>query len=337
MRAWRAAAVASIIVGPALFIKRRQEDMARVAPELRNPLLFLPISVTNDAAMRLTRRYGLRKTQTEPGVHVQQRSVAVDSRSIDVFIYEPEGRQTPSGALLWIHGGGRVVGSPVSDHHICSFLARGAGVLVVSLDYRLAPEHPFPAALDDIAAVLDWMRAQSRALAIDVDRIAVGGASAGGGLAAEMCQRARDEGTGVAFQLLEYPMLDDRTIHPDPDGRGTFVWTPGSNRYGWSSYLGHPAGAPETRPYAVAARAEDLSGLPPAWIGVGELDLFYREDVEYAQRLRAAGVECELHVEPGMYHGADLVPGEQPASMRDFWQRMADALRAGVGDVSQRR
>lgn len=333
MRVLRAAAVASIIVGPALFIKRRQEELSKVAPELRNPLLLLPMSVTNDTAMRLMRKYGIRKSQAEPGVHVQQRSIAFDGRSIDVYLYEPEGRQTPSGALLWIHGGGRVLGNPVSDHHICSFLARGAGVLVVSLDYRLAPEHPFPAALDDIAAVLDWMRSQARDLAIDVDRIAVGGASAGGGLAAEMCQRARDEGTEIAFQLLEYPMLDDRTIHPDPDGRGKFVWTVASNRYSWSSYLGHPAGDAETRPHAVAARADDLRGLPPAWIGVGELDLFYREDVEYAERLRAAGVACDVHIEPGMYHGADLVPGEQPASMRDFWQRMADALRSGVGDV----
>jgi len=202
------------------------------------------------------------------------------------------------------------------------------------VDYRLAPEHPYPAALDDIAAVLEWMHARPQDLAIDADRIAVGGASAGGGLAAETCQRARDEGLPVAFQLLEYPMLDDRTIHPDPDGRGKFVWTPGSNRYGWSAYLGHPAGSEQNRPYAVAARADDLSGLPPAWIGVGELDLFYAEDVEYAQRLRSVGVECELHIEPGMYHGADLALSDQPASMRAFWKRMAQALRSGVGEAS---
>ena len=160
----------------------------------------------------------------------------------------------------------------------------------------------------------------------------MGGDSAGGGLAAALCQLARDRGgPAVCFQLLNYPMLDDRTVlRTDHQGRGTFIWTPASNRFGWSAYLGHapsPADAPD---HAAPARTADLAGLPPAWIGVGDLDLFHDEDVDYATRLEAARVPCELHVERGMFHGADQFLMKAPR-MQAYRDRMVAALGGAIG------
>jgi acetyl esterase/lipase len=289
-------------------------------------LLYLPVSVSNGVSLKILRQIASRATEPMAGVQVRR----CDAGGVPVVLYEPPGRDDASAVLVWLHGGGRVSGDPVTDHRLCSHLASEAGVLVVSAEYRLAPEHPFPAALDDTMTVLRWVHESAAALGVDPARIAVGGPSAGGGLAAETAQRAHDEGVPVAFQLLVYPMLDDRTVAVDDQGRGRLVWTATSNRYGWSAYLEHPAGQTESRPYAVAARREDLAGLAPAWIGVGDLDLFFNEDVDYAQRLQAAGVAVQLDIVPGMYHGADVFLPRQPASMQSFWQRMADALAKGV-------
>lgn len=159
----------------------------------------------------------------------------------------------------------------------------------------------------------------------------MGGDSAGGGLAASLSQVARDRGgPDICFQLLEYPMLDDRTVlRSDHGGTGAFVWTPASNRFGWTAYLGRPPIAGDAPRYAAPARTDDLADLPPAWIGVGDLDLFLAEDVEYADRLRSAGVACELHVEAGMYHGADAVLPKASTSRR-FRDLMTAALATGL-------
>jgi acetyl esterase/lipase len=167
-------------------------------------------------------------------------------------------------------------------------------------------------------------------MGVDPERIAVGGDSAGGGLAAALSQLARDRGgPPIAFQLLEYPMIDDRTVLREPGHRGAFIWTPTSNRFAWTAYLGHVPTEGALRPYAAPARTEQLEDLPPAWVGVGELDLFHDEDVDYAKRLRAAGVACELHVEPGMYHGADSIMPNAPTSQA-FRDQMTEALRAAL-------
>ena len=220
------------------------------------------------------------------------------------------------------------MGSPQFEIPIIGGLARELGVVVVSPDYRLAPEHPFPAALDDCMATLEWMRAHADELGIDPDRIAVGGASGGGGLSVAVAQRSRDAGIPLRAQALLYPMLDDRTaLRADHAGRGQFVVTPSANRFAWTAYLGrepHMSDAPE---YAVPARRTDLTGLPPAWVGVGELDLFHDEDVAYADQLRACGVPCELVTVPGMYHGADGIALRAPA-MREFRRGMVDHFRA---------
>jgi acetyl esterase/lipase len=242
-----------------------------------------------------------------PGVEVRDHAAP----GVRVRVYRPLGR--PSGAaLLWLHGGGLIVGAPAMDDGRCGAWARELGLVVVSVDYRLAPEHPFPAALDDARAAWGWLQGSAGALGVEGTLVAVGGASAGGGLAASLAQRLRDEGGAPpAAQLLLYPMLDDRTAaRHELDGAGHPVWHNRSNRAGWSAYLGRAPGAPDLPAYAAAARRGDLSGLPPAWIGVGDLDLFLDEDRAYAERLERAGVATELHLVAGAPHGFDaLAPG----------------------------
>jgi acetyl esterase/lipase len=186
----------------------------------------------------------------------------------------------------------------------------------------------FPAGLDDCFDALTWMHDHASELGVDPDRIAVGGDSAGGGLAACLAQRALDQGGPPScFQLLQYPMLDDRT--PRTDDHDALVWSAASNRYAWSAYLGHEVGRREPPPYAAAARRSDLAGLPPAWLGIGDIDLFHDEVTEYVERLRDGGVEVELHVEPGMYHAAEIFAPDAP-SMRQFRDRMVAALGAAL-------
>lgn len=226
----------------------------------------------------------------------------------------------PGAALLWIHGGGYVLGTAVQDDLVCARFARELGITVAAVDYRLAPEHPFPAPLDDCLAALSWLAAQPT---VDAEAIAIGGASAGGGLAAALVQRVHDLGEiRPALQLLVYPMLDDRTTSPDAAAvRSHRVWSARSNVYGWSSYLGDT-----DRAAAVPARRADLTGLPPAWIGVGGNDLFHDEDLTYAQRLRAAGVACETTVVPGAFHGFDAI-APRAAVSREFFAAQCAALR----------
>jgi acetyl esterase/lipase len=213
---------------------------------------------------------------------------------------------TSDAAVLWIHGGGYVLGTAGQDDRHSSRLARDLDVVVVSADYRLAPEHPFPAALDDCHAAWRWVQARAADLGVDPARVVVAGASAGGGLAAALVQRLHDEGgRQPPAQLLVYPMLDDRTAaRRDLDDRYP-EWTNRSNLTGWSAYLGRDPGDGTAPEYAAPGRRVDLAGLPPAWIGVGTLDLFHDEDVDYARRLTAAGVPTTLDVVPGAFHGFD--------------------------------
>ena len=311
---------------------RRRRTIVAVPPELRTPNLWLPLAVGNSLALAIGRRLFLRATEPVAGVAVARHDVPGGR---DVFVYEPTGRPRPSGALLWIHGGGFILGTPEGDHELCSRIARDLGIVVVSTRYRLAPEHPFPAGLDDCVAALRWLHDSAAGLGVDGMRIAVGGGSAGGGMAAAVAQRATDEQISVAFQLLVYPMLDDRTVlRRDHGGTGRLVWTPRSNAYAWTSLLGHRPDGADPRPYAVPARREDLSGLPPAWIGVGSLDLFRDEDLAYARRLEEAGVPVAVVVEPGMYHAAELELHTTVPSMRAFQQAMFDALAAGLGSAA---
>lgn len=219
----------------------------------------------------------------------------------------------PLPALLWIHGGGYVMGTAAQDDSLCRSLADQLGAVVASVEYRRAPEHPFPTPLEDCHDVLVWLAGQDD---VDAERVAIGGASAGGGLAAGLALLARDRWqVQPVLQLLVYPMLDDRTVlRRDLDERGYRLWNNASNLMGWRSYLAAEPGSPELPAHAVPARAEDLTGLPPAWLGVGTLDLFLDEDLAYADRLRDAGVPCELTVIDGAFHAFDrLAPRSTPA------------------------
>jgi triacylglycerol lipase len=199
----------------------------------------------------------------------------------------------------------------------------------VSVDYRLAPEHPFPAPLEDCYAGLAWTAAHADELGIDRERIVIVGQSAGGGLAAGLALLVRDRAEiPLCYQLLIYPMIDDRNTSTSSQ-LVTKVWTREANLLGWRCYLGHEPGVGDVSPYAAAARAEDLRGLAPAFIGVGTLDVFRDENIEYAQRLLAAGVPTELHVYPGAPHGFEgLAP--QAAVSQQFLRDITDALRRAM-------
>jgi acetyl esterase/lipase len=315
------------------WLLRRRQAVRAVAPELRSPALYLPLSLDNPVALAVGRRIGSTPSPIRPGVEVRrQRAQVPGAVPVVVLSYLPTHRTEPSAALLWIHGGGTILGAPERDHDWCSRIADELGVVVFNVDYRLAPENPFPAGLDDCFTALRWLHAEATALGIAPGRIAVGGASAGGGLAAALAQRAADENVPVAFQLLLFPMLDDRTVlRREHDGRGTFLWTPRANRFAWTCYLGHPPRPEEPPAYAAPARRIDLTGLPSAWIGVGDLDLFHDEVVDYAHRLRRAGIECDLLVEPGMYHAGGLDHAESAPSVARLRDSAKAALRSALG------
>lgn len=242
--------------------------------------------------------------------------------------YKSKSISVPMPALIWIHGGGYLMGRPEQDDGTCSQFVHELGITVISVDYRCAPKHPFPAALEDCYSALKWAVSNSQNLNIDPNRIAIGGASAGGGLAAALAQLAHDrKEIRPVFQLLVYPMLDDRTVlRTDIDDSNNVTWTHKSNRFGWESYLGQECGAEKVPAYSVPARRADLSGLPPAWIGVGALDIFHDEDVEYAQRLRGCGIECEIEIIPGAFHGFDVFDPMVPI-VQDFRKSQIAALK----------
>lgn len=244
--------------------------------------------------------------------------ITLDS-GVGVRLFRPAGATEATPALLWIHGGGYVFGTARQDDRLCSGFSRRLGITVASVEYRLAPEHPYPAPLEDCYAALTWLAGLP---SVDRYRIAIGGASAGGGLAAALALLARDRAeVSPAFQLLTYPMLDDRSSATTPSANYR-LWDNRSNQFGWSAYLGNadPEGA-------VPGRRNDLSGLPPAWIGVGTHDLFHDEDLAYAERLRAAGVPCQVEIIPGAFHGFDLVLPKAQVS-RQLFDSRCDSLRA---------
>lgn len=223
----------------------------------------------------------------------------------------PDGAPRP--AILHTHGGGFITGSALLEIGGLIDLARELDCVIVSIEYSLAPEAPWSVSMEQNYAGLLWLHHQAAALGVDPARIAVAGESAGGGHAALLAQTARDRGeVPVAFQCLIYPMLDDRTgstWHPAP-GLGCIGWDSDANSYGWRAFLGQKPGTAQVPRRAVPARAASLAGLPPAFIAVGSIDLFAREDIAYAERLTASGVPAELLVVPGAFHGFDKVmPG----------------------------
>jgi acetyl esterase/lipase len=234
-----------------------------------------------------------------------------DAPALRVLSYRPTQAKGPLPAVLHIHGGGYVIGSADMMDAANRELAAELNCAVVSVDYRLAPETPHPGPLEDCYAALKWLHKNAAELQVDAARIGVKGESAGGGLAAALALLARDRGeVSLAFQHLIYPMIDDRTAASADLHRyvGEYVWTPAHSRFGWSCLLGAAPGGAGISPYAAAARAGNLEGLPKTFISVGALDLFLEEDLDYARRLTRAGVPVELHVYPGAFHGFDMAP-----------------------------
>ena len=242
------------------------------------------------------------------------------------LVFRPRAAHGPRAAVLWLHGGGYVIGAPEQEGPRCLALARALGVVVVAPAYRLAPEHPFPAARDDAAAVLEALWTDD-SLGVRSDRIAVAGVSAGGGLAASLSLHVRGSAPPLAAQILLYPMLDDRTTtRPELDDPAHRLWNQASNVYGWRSYLGVEPGGPSAPEGAVPSRAASLAGLPPTWIGVGDVDLFHDECASFAARLRECGVPSTLEIAPGGYHAFDVV-SPRAAISRRFEASWRAALR----------
>lgn len=302
--------------------------MSEFHPDLALVARLLPRISVGPRLLKVVRRVSREAgaPRSSPGVRASLRPVPGAGAA---RVFAPEGVTGPTPALLWVHGGGFILGSPAQDDALATTFARELGVTVVAPAYRLAPEHPFPAAIDDLYAALRWLHRDAGSLNVRADRIAVAGASAGGGLAAGLTLLARDRAElGVCFQLLVYPMLDDRTVNRTLDGRNFRLWTAQSNHFGWSSYLGRRPGEADVPHYAAPARAESLIGLPPTWIGVGTFDLFHDEDVAYAKRLESAGVPVELEVVPGVFHGFDGM--QRAAVARAFRARQVEVLRRAL-------
>ena len=249
---------------------------------------------------------------------------------VRLWVVDPAPSEKGKPLLLHMHGGGFMMIGP-GWMPMLQGIATDCHCVVVSVDYRLAPETRYPGALEDNYAALKWVHAHAAEFGVDRSRIAVGGESAGGTHAASLAIHARErnkEDVPICFQLLIYPALDDRTgsTNPAPPAIGHFMWTPSANRFAWSSLLGVPAGSSKVPAAAVPARVASVAGLPPAWIGVGSIDLFAEEDMEYARRLVHAGVGTELLVVRGAFHGFDLLVPDAEVS-KQFTASWKSALR----------
>jgi acetyl esterase/lipase len=247
-------------------------------------------------------------------------------------IYRPAGGTSPLPVLYWMHGGGMMIGSIDMDDALLVSAVERLGMAAVSVEYRLAPDSPDPAPVEDCYSGLAWTAAHASAWGFDPQRLAVGGPSAGGGLAAGLALLVRDRGgPAIAFQLLLEPMLDDRCLTPSSTAYdGSVVWDRNDNESGWSALLGDRKGTDAVSPYAAPARATDLHGLPPAFVDVGGIETFRDECVEYANRLMTSGVSTELHVYPGAFHGFDLMAPEARVS-RLAWNLRWAALARALG------
>lgn len=247
---------------------------------------------------------------------------------VGVRIYSPRASPAPAPMMVYFHGGAFIIGDLYTEEHRCLRLAADGGCVVVSVDYRLAPENPFPAGVEDCYAALRYATAHARELGGDADRIAVGGASAGGALAAAVAQMARDRGAPpLVLQMLIYPVIDDRMdTHSMRSFTSTPVWTSGSTAQMWDSYLGVPRDYVSN--YAAPGRATDLSDLPPAYVMTAELDPLRDEGISYAQRLLQAGVPTEMHCFAGACHGFDLLAPDIAVSRRALDEQVTAVRRA---------
>lgn len=327
-------AAASGLAAAATTAPGARSSLDLVDPELRTAVRDpdkVRIPMLREQDIPAFRRGGAGATPpplANPPVRQQMIPGRGDAPPVRLFIIDGGSPGVLRPAILHTHGGGYILGSPQSDMPNLQRIAAEQGCLIVSVDYRLAPETRFPGSLEDNYAGLLWLHDHADQLRVDRRRIVVMGESAGGGHAAALALAARDRGeVPLAGQVLIYAMLDDRTgsVRRPPPYEGAFIWTPELNVLGWTALLGVPAGSAAVPRGAVPARAETLAGLPPTFIGVGALDLFVQEDIDYARRLIDAGVPTELVVAPGGYHAFQFVVPTAAVS-RQFSRAIDSAL-----------
>ena len=308
---------------------RVELDYNRIDPQLRPALEAFPtleITRQNIAQIR-TALADFNPPDVEPLSLLEGKSsIRSNHGEVDIYVYRKTDR-TDQPAVLWIHGGGYILGT--GEDETAKGIAHHCDCTVFSVDYRLAPEHPFPAGPEDCYAALRWIMSDACEYSVDARRVAIGGASAGGGMSAGVALMNRDRDKfPLRLQLLLYPMIDN--LHDTPSGRITNhpVWNQQTSFNAWEMYLdGTPGEA--ASPYAAATRAGNLEGLPAAYVCVGTEDLFRDEDIDYAMRLNAAGVATELAVFPGLYHGADAFVATADVSQRlrkSYLNALSDAL-----------
>lgn len=298
--------------------------LARVDPEVAAVLDTIPALDLADIPLARAQRAELARASIDaaasvPGVSTRVHRVPglTGRPEVEVRVHRPVGGPDTAAVVLWIHGGGHVMGSADQDDPFLREMVSVQRCTAVAVEWRHAPQWPYPAAIEDCYAVLRWLHDHGPAQGLNPDQIVVAGASSGGGLAAGLALLTRDRGeVALAAQVLIYPMLDDRSITASSryvtDER---IWNHRSNDLAWRAYLGSLSGS-AVPSYAAPARAEDLSGLPWTWLATGELDLFVDEDVDYANRLRDAGVSTELVVYRGAVHGFDVFAPEAAVSRR---------------------
>jgi len=311
-----------------------QLDYEKIDPELLPALDNFPALDLNRENIVKMRELLASRPAVPSAVSVleEERTISTEDGEVKVIIYRKSSYRktsaTNQSALLWIHGGGYILGD-VRDER-ARVIADACDCTVVSVDYRLAPEHPFPAGPNDCYAALEWMNQQANELGINTSHIVIGGASAGAGMAAGVALMNRDKANyPLKLQLLLYPMIDN--LHATASGKyqNHPVWKQGTSFNAWEMYLNGTPGE-DASPYAAATRATDLSGLPATYICVGSTDLFCDEDIAYARRLDEAGVSCELAVFPGVYHAAESFAPQAKVSKRlnaSYLSALADALR----------
>lgn len=307
-----------------------------IDPELLPALEMLPTFDFSAETLSTIRQGvgGLAAAPVELPITPVEKVIDGPDGPIEVFWYDPSPGDENRAALLHIHGGGMIIGSARQMPHGAASLAASLSTPVASVEYRLAPETPFPGPQEDCYAALAWLAGNGGELGIDPSRIGVTGESAGGGLAAAVAQMSRDRGgPKLAAQILVYPMLDHRVGGKADPWRnrhtGEFVWTRRSNQFGWEALRGDYRADDARKGWFSPSLADDLAGLPPTWIGVGNLDLFFDEDLDYARRLVNAGIPVELHAYPGAFHGFNMMPSARVS--QDFDRDMLHGIARLLG------
>lgn len=263
-----------------------------------------------------------------PNVEISSHVAPGPDGDLDVRIYSPKNASKPAPGVVYIHGGGMIMGGLDGEDGTCQMMADRLGAVIASVDYRKAPENPYPAAPEDCFAAASWVFENAAELGIDKENIGIYGQSAGGGLALAVALMARDRGgPNFAYMVPIYPMIDDRNESESSKLiTDVGIWDRAGSIEAWGWYLG----GREADQYAAPARAKNLSGLPPAYIDVGELDMFRDEDIDFAKRLSEAGVRVEFHLWPGAYHASEVFAPEAELSQR-IWDTRVAAIKRLIG------